>query len=454
MAKDKVYICWVEQDRRWYEELLKFLHALKGQGISIWDHSQIGAGQEREKVLRQALTEVRLAVLLISQDLLNSDGVNKIELPALLSAREQGVPLLCIYANYSTVARASFTYKAGWVPRSCKLTEITPFKDNGPKLPLAAILDEAERNRILCDIADEIYHRAVDQSRPSAAPDEAAEPYLLISINAPPSPPQSPAAAPPTCRLRAWLLGLADSIALSTPDDDITLSALQDHLSRLRDEAYRHLLERRIPADRFPVEFLLPQALLTQDVDQWVVQSPRRSMPLGRAHPVVVRPLERALYPEFGVRHQARWRRFRSVAEERVTVATMDRAGATVAAWLRSAPLMGADLAAQLENCDVVCAVLPEPPPPEVLDSLLEAGVPVALWTRRTCEEGYLRGLVERDRLGGLPHRVWDARKAAGTEPPQEHGCHLTLLWDDPERQPPDIVSLLQPPLRAPGEEP
>lgn len=453
MAKEIVYICWVEKDRRWYEEFHKFLHPLTGHGIALWDHSAIGVGAQSAKTLRQALAQVRLAVLLISQDFLNTERVRKLELPILLAAQKQGVPLFCIYVDYSSVTGDAIDYKEGWLTRSRKLTDFNSFKDNRPDYPLAAIRLKAERNRVLCNIADEICSRAIAQLPTIAAPDLQADPYLLVSIHTPPQPPQARDTAPATCRLRAWLLGLADAIALFTPEGDIALDKLPEHLGHLRNEAFRHLQARKIPAERFPIEFLLPQCLLAADVDQWAVQSPLRSLMLGRAHPVVVRPLERALYPEFAVRHQARWLRFRAVAEKRATVATLDQAEATVAAWLRAPPPAGIELSEQLTDCDVVCAVLPEPPLMDTLDSLLEAGVPVALWTRRLCEEGYLSGLVEQASLDGLPQRVWAARKAAGKSPQQEHGSHLTLLWDDPERQPPDVIDPLQSPLRGHGEE-
>lgn len=453
MTKEIVYICWVEKDRRWYGELHKFLHPLTGHGISLWDHSTIEVGPQSVKTLRQALTHLRLAVLLISQDFLNSERVRKLELPILLAAQKQGVPLFCIYVDYSSVTGDTIEYKEGWITRSRNLTDFSSFKDNRPDFPLAAIRHKAERNRVLCNIADEICSRAIAQLPTSAAPDSKANPYLLVSIHTPPQPPQPRPTAPSTCRLRAWLLGLSDAIALSTPADDIALAELPEQLSHLRNEAFRHLQARKIPAERFPVEFLLPQCLLAADVDQWTIQGPLRSLMLGRAHPVVVRPLERALYPEFAVRHQARWLRFRAVAQKRAKVAMLDQAEATVAAWLRAPSPAGTELAEQLTDCDVVCAVLPEPPLMDTLDSLLEAGVPVALWTRRTCEEGYLSGLVEQDRLDCLPQRVWAARKAAGKAPQQEHGSHLTLLWDDPERQPPDVIDPLQPPLRVHGEE-
>ena len=76
---------------------------------------------------------------------------------------------------------------------------------------------------------------------------------------------------------------------------------------------------------------------------------------------------------------------------------------------------------------------------------LLKSGIPLAVWIRHTLPDRAGRSaaidalLEECSELRALPERVKSTRQKAGEEDePERHvGCHIALLWDDPDLVPP-----------------
>jgi hypothetical protein len=100
-----VFISYSHKDKRWVMFLKEFLTVLEDEGlISFWDDSQIKAGDDWEKSIRKALDSARAAVLLVSQDFLNSAFIQEYELPNLLTAaKERGAKIFWIPISPSTV---------------------------------------------------------------------------------------------------------------------------------------------------------------------------------------------------------------------------------------------------------------------------------------------------------------------------------------------------------------
>lgn len=73
------------------------------------------------------------------------------------------------------------------------------------------------------------------------------------------------------------------------------------------------------------------------------------------------------------------------------------------------------------------------------LNALLYSGVPVVAWSRAGPgpAAAALSALFDQAPLGSLPDRVRRARLEAADD--DHPGRHLTLLWDDPDRLPPDL---------------
>jgi hypothetical protein len=105
-SRPTVFISYSHKDRKWIELLKKFLTVLEQEGVlTIWDDStNIKAGELWEDSIKEALDSARAAVLLVSQDFLDSDFIRKYELPRILAAAQRdGTRVFWIPVRESTV---------------------------------------------------------------------------------------------------------------------------------------------------------------------------------------------------------------------------------------------------------------------------------------------------------------------------------------------------------------
>ena len=108
-----VFISYAHKDADWLEELRPHLRALQRQrGIASWDDTSIRAGARWRDKLDQALRRARVAVVLVSKHLLDSDFVIDEELPVLLEAEARGnlvlLPVVlapCRYQDFKALSR-------------------------------------------------------------------------------------------------------------------------------------------------------------------------------------------------------------------------------------------------------------------------------------------------------------------------------------------------------------
>lgn len=100
-----LFISYSHEDEEWLLELRKWLKPLeKDNRISIWDDTELKAGDDWQDKIKKALASAKAAVLLISQDFLNSDFIVNHELPSLLdSAKNEGLTILWIAVRRSNV---------------------------------------------------------------------------------------------------------------------------------------------------------------------------------------------------------------------------------------------------------------------------------------------------------------------------------------------------------------
>ena len=121
--RQQLFISYSSVDRKWVEKFLPWIRFLERTvGLRYWDDSQIPAGDKWHDEIQKALQATKVALLLVSQDFLNSDYVAESELPHLLDAAEkQGLRIL-------------------WVPLRHSMVEFTPINDYqaaiNPKQPL------------------------------------------------------------------------------------------------------------------------------------------------------------------------------------------------------------------------------------------------------------------------------------------------------------------------------
>lgn len=91
MGQPTVFISYSRQDEREKEALLTHLGGLQHAGlIRAWSDDQISAGANWEQALREAISEAKVAILLITANFLSSKPIMDNELPALMARREKG----------------------------------------------------------------------------------------------------------------------------------------------------------------------------------------------------------------------------------------------------------------------------------------------------------------------------------------------------------------------------
>jgi hypothetical protein len=193
--------------------------------------------------------------------------------------------------------------------------------------------------------------------------------------------------------------------------------------------------------DRVPpvIEFLVPLAMLDDDLETLKVRIADRETEIGTVCPVVVRSLDRLADPNRRARWQAMWNEL---------TARGDAYDEHAICWVECDPASGPFDPATLQAR--VCAALAYaraygPHEDPALEAALNMGTPVALWyrvssarkTRRTDLEKVLRNRGLQD----LPDVVFRQRDAANFDgaAPDHAGRDLILLWDSPDRVPEEL---------------
>jgi hypothetical protein len=122
-----VFISYSHKDAKWLEKLKQFLRPLEQRElIRVWDDTEIRPGAEWLADIRKALESARVAVFLVTQNLLDSPFVTETELPALLdAATNRGCQIIWIAVSSSTVADSPFARFQGAIPPSSPLDLMT-----------------------------------------------------------------------------------------------------------------------------------------------------------------------------------------------------------------------------------------------------------------------------------------------------------------------------------------
>src|SRR5215510_8137880 len=80
----RLFVSYSHHDEKYLEELRKYLET--DRRLDVWSDERIEAGEEWRKEIRTALAQADAAILLVSQDFLNSEFIRNHELPTLLES--------------------------------------------------------------------------------------------------------------------------------------------------------------------------------------------------------------------------------------------------------------------------------------------------------------------------------------------------------------------------------
>jgi hypothetical protein len=100
MSRTKVFVSYSHADRYWMERLKTHLTVLERQQLlHVWADVRIEAGAEWRKQIDAALTEARVAVLLVTPAYLASEFIWANEIDPIMKHREAGMRVLPLVAR-------------------------------------------------------------------------------------------------------------------------------------------------------------------------------------------------------------------------------------------------------------------------------------------------------------------------------------------------------------------
>jgi internalin A len=147
-----VFISYSHKDEKWLNGLLDHLKPL-GLQVNYWSDREIEPGDEWRTQIEAALSEAKVAVLLVSRHFFLSDFIMKEELPRLQRAAKQDTLTILWVPLWPTVY---------------KHTEIAKYQAvHDPAKPLGS-LGKADRNQALVAICDKILEATMKRTHGAA----------------------------------------------------------------------------------------------------------------------------------------------------------------------------------------------------------------------------------------------------------------------------------------------
>lgn len=143
MKKNGIFISYSHHDQSWLEALRVHLDYLeKEYQLSIWDDTRISPGSNWMEEIEQAIASSKVALLLVSAHFLNSEFIQREELPRFLSAAEkEGTLIFPLILNHCLFEES---------------TSISKFQAfNAPDQPIIE-LNEAEQAKLFLQVAREM----------------------------------------------------------------------------------------------------------------------------------------------------------------------------------------------------------------------------------------------------------------------------------------------------------
>jgi hypothetical protein len=100
--RDQVFVSYSHRDKAWLEKLKSMLRpAIREDKMSFWEDTKIVPGSNWKAEIQTAIDHARAAVLMVSDNYLDSDFIEKDELPLILNAaKEKGLIILWLCLNH------------------------------------------------------------------------------------------------------------------------------------------------------------------------------------------------------------------------------------------------------------------------------------------------------------------------------------------------------------------
>ena len=141
----KVFVSYSHQDDEYLagDSLLGFLKGLEKDGISFWTDREIRPGEPWDQVIKDRLQGADIALVLVSQGLLDSDYCQNVEIEGFLSRKTHLFPVIlspCDWRRHAWLADRQF------LPRGDRTIE-EHYQDSGKRKRLFLEIREFLRER-------------------------------------------------------------------------------------------------------------------------------------------------------------------------------------------------------------------------------------------------------------------------------------------------------------------
>ncbi|MGF1524087.1 MAG: hypothetical protein ACFBSF_17350 [Leptolyngbyaceae cyanobacterium] len=203
------------------------------------------------------------------------------------------------------------------------------------------------------------------------------------------------------------------------------------------------------------LEVFLPLEYLCSEVEQWEISVRRkRLLPMGTQHPVIVRSYERLDFEYLDycwTEWCDNWEQLKAHLSAPPSHELFEKLEAVDDCDWEEVLY---DYQENAEKIGFIIPCLPSEEKQEALfDAMIEASVPIALWIRRAIPEfdhiTEFTELLKTGPLKDLPECIRKLRKRAHVQKKAidtDYAHHLSILWEDPHRLPPDVMIQLQSP--------
>ena len=119
-AQPTVFISYSHKDEAEKDELVSHLGVLQGEGlVDVWVDDRIGAGGDWAAGIDQAISQARVAILLVTKNFLNSKFILQTEVPRLLERRSRaGITVFPVIARSCAWRRVNWLAKMNVRPKN------------------------------------------------------------------------------------------------------------------------------------------------------------------------------------------------------------------------------------------------------------------------------------------------------------------------------------------------